>query len=91
MPARAALDCAGLSGHVRQREPAEEEAQNLASHYSQCALESIPILYVPYLKAYIISLNQEWRQWVGEWQAERAQGIRERLAFLIQGACVPEG
>jgi len=80
-----------LSGHVKQREPAEEEAQNLASHYNQCALESIPTLYVPYLKAYIISLNQEWRQWVEEWQEERAQWIRERLAFLIQGACVPEG
>ncbi len=67
-----------------------EEMLDLAAEYNRRTLESISNLYAPYLEAYIDVLAQQCRQLKEELQAERARRIRERFAFLFQGASTIE-
>lgn len=60
-----------------------EEILELAAKYNQRATGSIATLHAPYLKAYIASLDQEFRQLGEGWQAKRMQWIREQFASLV--------
>jgi len=70
--------------------PVLEEMLDLTTEYCRRALERTSLLNAPYLKAYIALQDRRFKEFGEDLQKEQAQMIRERLAFLVQGASSTE-
>jgi hypothetical protein len=66
-----------------------DEYMEMMIRYNRLALESVSTLDVPYLRAYIVLLDQDGRQLREELEAKRSKRIREQFAALIQEAPAP--